>query len=61
MSAWLWGRGIGRTLGSSLAVGAGVGLLALAVMVGVALVVDPSLMQRVRWSRTRSVAEEVTS
>ncbi|NUO92043.1 MAG: hypothetical protein HOQ18_14650, partial [Dermatophilaceae bacterium] len=59
--AWLWGRGIGRTLGSCLAVGAGVGLLALAVMVGVALVVDPSLVQRVRRSRTGSVAEEVTS
>ncbi|MFM6848173.1 MAG: hypothetical protein ACKOVB_03610 [Terrabacter sp.] len=56
VSSWLSGRGIGRTLGSSLALGLGVGLLALAVMVGVALAVDPSLAHRVRRSRAGAVA-----
>ena len=56
VSSWLAARGVGHTLGSSLVVGVGAGLLALAVMVGVALAVDPSLGHRVRRSRAAVVA-----
>ncbi|MGO4598664.1 murein biosynthesis integral membrane protein MurJ [Terrabacter sp. 2RAF25] len=61
VSSWLSARGIGHTLGSSLAVGAGVGVLALVAMAGVALAVDPGLVQRVRRSRAGAVPEEVAS
>jgi putative peptidoglycan lipid II flippase len=56
VSSWLAARGVGHTLGSSLVVGVGAGLLALAVMVGVALAIDPSLGHRVRRSRAAVVA-----
>lgn len=51
VASWLAVRGVGHTLGSSLVVGLAVGALALAVMVGVALAVDPSLVDRVRRAR----------
>ena len=51
VGSWLLVRGVGNSLGESLVVGAGIVLGAVAVMVGLALAVDPSLVQRVRRAR----------
>ena len=61
VSSWLSMRGVGHSLGSSLAVGVGVGVLALALMSGVAIAVDPGLVDRVRRARRQPVPEEATS
>jgi putative peptidoglycan lipid II flippase len=52
-------RGVGTSLGESLLVGVVIGAGALAVMVGLALAVDPSIIGRVRRARhaTRLVEE----
>ena len=59
VASWLAVNGIGDSLGSSVVVGLGVGLLALVVMVGLALAVDPSVLRRVtrRPRRSRAPAE----
>ena len=55
-ASWLYQRGVGDSLGESLLVGVAVGAGALAVMAGLSLAVDPSLVQRVR--RARQGAQE---
>lgn len=54
VASWLTVRGIGTSLGSIVVVGVGVGLLALTVMVGLALAVDPSLLRRLTRRPRRS-------
>ena len=60
VASWLSTGGVGHSLGSSLLVGAGVGVMALAVMVGLALAVDPSLVARVRRARGVPTAAQET-
>ena len=48
-------RGIGGSLAGSLVLGVGVGAGALALMVGLALAVDPSLVRRLREARRNRV------
>lgn len=55
VASWLAIHGVGDSLGSSVVVGLGVGLLALVVMVGLALAVDPSVLRRL--SRRRPATE----
>jgi putative peptidoglycan lipid II flippase len=45
-------HGVGHSLGGSLVVGLAIGVGALAVMVGLALAVDPSIVRRVRRARS---------
>ena len=60
VASWLSTGGVGHSLGSSLLVGAGVGVMALALMVGLALAVDPSLVARVRRARGVPTAAQET-
>jgi putative peptidoglycan lipid II flippase len=58
VTSWLSVHDVGNTLASSLVVGLAVGALALGVMVGVALAVDRSLVERVRRARGSTVLAE---
>lgn len=61
IASWLSVRGVGQSLGSSVACGLGVGTLALLVMVGLALVIDPSVLDRVRRRRSDPQAADVVA
>jgi putative peptidoglycan lipid II flippase len=50
-ASWLSTRGVGHSLGESLIVGLAVGVAAMALMAGVAVAVDPTLVRRVRTLR----------
>ena len=54
VSGWLEIHGFGGSLGSSLVIGLAVGALALVLMAGLALALDPSLLRRLRRDRSGS-------
>jgi len=61
IASWLSMRGVGQSVGSSIASGFGVGLVALLVMVGLAVAIDPSVVNRVRRRRRDPQAADVVA
>jgi putative peptidoglycan lipid II flippase len=61
VASWLSVRGVGHSLGSSVVVGLGVGIVALLVMVGLAVTIDPSVLGRVRRPRRDAGAADVVT
>jgi putative peptidoglycan lipid II flippase len=61
IASWLSMRGVGQSVGSSIASGFGVGVVALLVMVGLAVAIDPSVVKRVRRQRRDPAAADVVA
>ena len=61
VASWLSVRGVGQSLGSSVVVGLGVGIVALLVMLGLAVTIDPSVLTRVRRPRRDAEAADVAA
>ncbi len=61
VASWLSVRGVGQSLGSSVVVGLGVGIMALLVMLGLAVTIDPSVLTRVRRPRRDAEAADVAA
>ena len=61
VASWLSVHGVGQSLGSSAVVGLGVGVVALLVMLGLAVTIDPSVLTRVRRPRRDPEAADVAT
>lgn len=61
VASWLSLRGVGQSMASSLAVGLGVGVLALVVMLGLTVAIDPSVLTRVRRGRQDPTTVDVVA
>ncbi|GAA2478826.1 murein biosynthesis integral membrane protein MurJ [Terrabacter carboxydivorans] len=61
VASWLSLRGVGQSMASSLAVGLGVGVLALVVMLGLTVAIDPSVLTRVRRGRRDPATADVVA
>lgn len=60
-ASWLSLHGVGTSVGSSVLTGLGIGLVALLVMAGLTLAIDPSVLDRVRRGRRANEPADVVA